>query len=242
MMRSGDTGTVLGRTTRLRGDLECEGDLQIDGEFTGSIRQSNGRVLLGAESHVRAHIVAQDVVVMGTLEGDIRATGRVDLRSTAVVTGDVFSGRLSMEENAMLQGQVDPSRSMEREIPPPAKAAPKLVEAPVIAPPAPVVPVQQEFREPEYFEPVSRAVVPSAYGLVEAGQPESRPSEHRQALPLRESSASHRIWPGVAAVASKNERQLPSALAAFAAGGRRDLSEFEMRASNEKMWHNSDTE
>jgi hypothetical protein len=43
------------------------------------------------------------------VEGTIRATERVELRSTAVVTGDVFAKRFAMEQDAILQGRVDPS-------------------------------------------------------------------------------------------------------------------------------------
>jgi cytoskeletal protein CcmA (bactofilin family) len=68
---------------------------------------------VGADGHVRATIVAQDVVVIGHVEGEIRATGRVELRDGAVVLGDVFASRLSIEEGATLRGGVDPSRANE---------------------------------------------------------------------------------------------------------------------------------
>lgn len=220
MMRPGEIATVLGRTTRLRGDLECDGDLQIDGDFEGSIRQNGGRVSIGPESRVRAHIIAQDVIVMGKVEGDIRATGRVELRSTAVVTGDIFAGRLSMEENAMLQGQVDPSRSEEREVPVRENLTPQLVEPATLA-----MPSQPEYRQPEYR------------------LPEQRQPEHRQAAPLREdNSSTHRIQ---TATLPLNERPMPSALAAFAVGGSRNSTEREVRSvntRNETLWHNGEAE
>ncbi len=112
-MRPGEITTVIGRSATFRGDLSSTDDLQIDGSFEGTIRQSSGRLTIGAEARVYASIVAPEVVVFGRVEGDIRASGRVDLRSTAVVLGDIFAGRLSMEENASLRGQVDPSRAGE---------------------------------------------------------------------------------------------------------------------------------
>lgn len=112
-MRSGEVSTVIGRTATFRGDLSSTDDLQIDGEFEGTIRLTGGRLTVGPEAHVKASIVAPEVAIYGWVEGDIRATGRVDLRSTAVVAGDIFAGRLSIEENASLHGQVDPSRAVE---------------------------------------------------------------------------------------------------------------------------------
>jgi len=112
-MKPGDGTTVIGKPAKFRGDLFSAEDLQIDGEFEGTIRLSAGRLTVGVDAKVRATISASDVVVFGRVEGDIHATGRVDLRSTAVVLGDVFAGRLSIEDNAALRGYVDPSRAGE---------------------------------------------------------------------------------------------------------------------------------
>jgi len=112
-MRPGEGSTVIGRSATFRGDLSSTEDLQIDGTFEGTIRLSSGRLTVGLEARVKASIAAPEVVVFGQVDGDIRATGRVDLRSTAVVLGDVFAARLSIEENATLHGQVDPTRAAE---------------------------------------------------------------------------------------------------------------------------------
>jgi cytoskeletal protein CcmA (bactofilin family) len=66
-----------------------------------------------ADGRVHATILAQDVVVMGRIEGEIRATGRVELRNGAIVLGDIFAARLSIEEGATLRGSIDPSRANE---------------------------------------------------------------------------------------------------------------------------------
>lgn len=123
-MRPGEITTIIGRSATFRGELSSTDDLQIDGSFEGTIRQSSGRLTIGAEARVQASIVAPEVVVFGRVEGDIRAAGRVDLRSTAVVLGDIFAGRLSMEENASLRGQVDPTRAGET-APPVGSVSPK---------------------------------------------------------------------------------------------------------------------
>jgi len=121
-MKPGEITTVIGRSATFRGDLSSTDDLQIDGTFEGTVRQTSGRLTIGVEARIYASIVAPDVVVFGRVEGDIRATGRVELRSTAVVLGDIFAGRLSIEENASLRGQVDPTRAGETV--PPVNAAP----------------------------------------------------------------------------------------------------------------------
>ncbi len=105
--------TIIGRELKFRGDISGSTDLLIDGEVDGVIRLTAARLTVRAEGRVRATIVAQDVVVIGLIEGEIRATGRVELRDGAVVLGDVFAARLSIEEGATLRGSVDPSRATE---------------------------------------------------------------------------------------------------------------------------------
>ena len=129
-MRPGEVSTVIGRTATFRGDFSSTDDLQVDGKFEGTIRLTGGRLTVGTEAHVNASIAAPDVVIYGRVDGDILATGRVDLRSTAVVVGDIFAGRFSMEENASLQGQVDPSRAGEAA--PLSSAEPSNVARPVV--------------------------------------------------------------------------------------------------------------
>ena len=105
--------TVIGREIKFRGDITGSADLLIDGEVDGVISLSVGRLTVRADGRVRASVVAQDVVVIGFIEGEIRATGRVELRNGAVVLGDVFATRLSIEDGATLRGTVDPSRANE---------------------------------------------------------------------------------------------------------------------------------
>jgi cytoskeletal protein CcmA (bactofilin family) len=105
--------TVIGLLMKIDGEVSGEGDLMVDGEVEGTIRMSASRVTVRADGRVRAAVFAKDVVVLGLVEGEIRATGRVELRNGAVVKGNVFSARLSMEEGATLTGSVDPTKIAE---------------------------------------------------------------------------------------------------------------------------------
>jgi cytoskeletal protein CcmA (bactofilin family) len=108
-----ESATVIGRSTKVHGELSGSDDLLIDGEVEGTIHLTAARLTVRAEGRVRASITAQDVIVIGRVEGEIRATGRVELRDGAVVLGDIFANRLSIEEGASLLGHVDPSKASE---------------------------------------------------------------------------------------------------------------------------------
>jgi cytoskeletal protein CcmA (bactofilin family) len=98
---------------KISGELTGSGDLLVDGEVEGTIRLASARLTVRSEGRVRATVLAQDVIVLGHVEGEIRATGRVELRDGAVVLGDVFSTRLVIEDGAILRGSVDPSKAAE---------------------------------------------------------------------------------------------------------------------------------
>jgi cytoskeletal protein CcmA (bactofilin family) len=108
-----ETATVIGRSMKIRGEFNGTDDLLVDGEIDGVIRLTASRLTVRSEGRIRATVVAQDVVVLGRIEGEIRATGRVELRDGAVVIGNVFAERLSIEDGAVLRGGVDPTKATE---------------------------------------------------------------------------------------------------------------------------------
>jgi cytoskeletal protein CcmA (bactofilin family) len=80
--------------------------MYMDGIVEGTISLPESRLTVGPNARVHADLNAHDVVVYGLVEGSIRATGRIELRDSAVVRGDIVAERLSIEENASIQGKV----------------------------------------------------------------------------------------------------------------------------------------
>jgi len=62
---------------------------------------------VGPNARVMADVNAHEVVIFGLVEGNLRASGRIELRASAVVKGDIVAERLSIEENASMKGRVD---------------------------------------------------------------------------------------------------------------------------------------
>jgi cytoskeletal protein CcmA (bactofilin family) len=69
---------------------------------------------------IHADIVAGDLVVFGRVEGSVKASGRAELKHSAAFIGDISASRLSIEDNATLQGYVDLTEAIQ----PPAKPEP----------------------------------------------------------------------------------------------------------------------
>ena len=112
-MTSTESKTVIGPNTKISGEISGTENLTVDGKVEGVIRLEGGCLTIRPDGQVRATVIAQDVIVLGRLEGEIRASGLLQLRGSAVVQGDVFAARLSIEDGASLRGNLDPSRSAE---------------------------------------------------------------------------------------------------------------------------------
>jgi cytoskeletal protein CcmA (bactofilin family) len=106
-MKQAEDSTVIGKSVTIRGELSASEDLYLDGEIQGTVSLPGNRLTIGPNARVQADVHVRDVVVFGRLEGNIRASGRVELRQTAVMQGDITSSRLSIEENASLKGKVE---------------------------------------------------------------------------------------------------------------------------------------
>lgn len=103
---SGDLAQI-GKSVVIKGELSGSEDLYVDGQVEGSISLKGNSLTVGPNGQVKASVEAKGVVVQGKLEGNIQATDRVDLRKSAVVTGDIATQRIAIEEGAYLKGKVD---------------------------------------------------------------------------------------------------------------------------------------
>lgn len=97
----------IGKTVIIRGEVRGGEDLTIDGRVEGTIQLADNRLTIGPNADVVADLAARDILVMGKVQGNVVATGRVELRAGCVLEGDVKALRLAIEDNAVLRGKVD---------------------------------------------------------------------------------------------------------------------------------------
>lgn len=81
-------------------------NLQINGRFDGTL-DTKGNLLIGQKAQVKATIQGESIRIAGTVTGNVTATSRVELLSTARLTGRVTSPRVIMQEGAVLQGTLE---------------------------------------------------------------------------------------------------------------------------------------
>jgi cytoskeletal protein CcmA (bactofilin family) len=106
-MKPVEGSTVIGKSVSIKGELSGSEDLFLDGSFTGTITLSESRLTVGPNAQITADLQVRDLIVFGVIDGNVHATGRIELRQTAVVNGDISAARLSIEESASVRGRVE---------------------------------------------------------------------------------------------------------------------------------------
>jgi cytoskeletal protein CcmA (bactofilin family) len=98
---------TIGRSLVVKGEVSGSESLFIDGRVEGSINFPDNRVTVGRNGIVAANITANEVVIMGKVQGNVECADRLDIRSEGLLAGDVITHRISVEEGAILKGGVE---------------------------------------------------------------------------------------------------------------------------------------
>lgn len=102
----GDVGHI-GKSVHIKGELTGSEDLYLDGEIEGTIDLHDHSLIIGPNGRIKASISARDLVVHGKVEGSVNATGRVELRKSCTLIGDVGTQRIVIEDGAFFKGAID---------------------------------------------------------------------------------------------------------------------------------------
>jgi cytoskeletal protein CcmA (bactofilin family) len=116
-LESGSTSTaagqsLIGPTVVIRGELVAEEDLLVKGRVEGFIDHSS-TVTVHAEGTVAAEIKAQEVLIEGTVDGNVYGTRRVQIAESGTVNGNVYAPRVGVLEGASFKGAVDMDADVE---------------------------------------------------------------------------------------------------------------------------------
>jgi cytoskeletal protein CcmA (bactofilin family) len=111
--RSGPS--IISADVKMTGTIVSTGEIDINGQIEGDVRAS--ALTVGETGAVKGEVVAESVVVRGTVEGRIRGR-KVQLCTGAKVRGDIFHASLAIEPNAIFEGAVKHAQDPMAEQPP----------------------------------------------------------------------------------------------------------------------------
>jgi cytoskeletal protein CcmA (bactofilin family) len=103
--------TLLGKTANLNGDLEFTGGLHLDGRVNGNVRSSaedGGALSVSESGFIEGKVEVTNIVMNGTVNGDMCARERLVLGGKARVNGNVYYGVIEMAPGAVITGKLIP--------------------------------------------------------------------------------------------------------------------------------------
>jgi cytoskeletal protein CcmA (bactofilin family) len=101
--------TLIGKAARVNGDVEFQGGLHLDGHIAGGVRAAEGpdaTLSVSQTGSIEGPVNVPNVVLDGTVKGDIHARERVVLGATARVEGNVYYGVIEMTLGAQIIGKL----------------------------------------------------------------------------------------------------------------------------------------
>jgi cytoskeletal protein CcmA (bactofilin family) len=101
--------TLIGAGTRIVGDVHFTGGFHLDGQIQGNVDappDSGATLSISDSGVVEGAVAAPNVVLNGTIKGDILAHERVELGSTARVAGNVHYNLIEMQMGAEITGKL----------------------------------------------------------------------------------------------------------------------------------------
>lgn len=97
----------IGKSVKVKGELSGSEDLYFDGEVEGSVDLCEHSLTIGPNGRIRANILAREIIVHGKIEGSLRASEKVELKKSCVLTGDISTQRIVIEDGAFFRGAID---------------------------------------------------------------------------------------------------------------------------------------
>ena len=105
----------LGASLHVKGEISGNEDLLIDGSVEGLVQLDERKLTVGATAKVTADIIAREVVVYGTVKGNLRAKDRIEIKKDGSVNGDLTTSRISIEDGAYFKGSIEIDKTSEKD-------------------------------------------------------------------------------------------------------------------------------
>jgi cytoskeletal protein CcmA (bactofilin family) len=101
---SGEWTGFLEQGVKVEGKIEATGTFRIDTAMKGTV-VSEQKLVIGGHAAIEGEIECNYVVIAGRFDGTIRAKGKVEIQTKAIVTGEIYTPCLLIEPGAVFDGQ-----------------------------------------------------------------------------------------------------------------------------------------
>jgi len=108
------TDTLIGEGTSFEGSIRSEGGLRVEGRIVGDI-ECAGDVTIGESGVARSRIQARNIIISGQVDGNVAATGKLTIKSTGKLHGNLSTPELSVESGGIFHGTSEMNAGTEAE-------------------------------------------------------------------------------------------------------------------------------
>jgi len=98
---------TIGKAVKIAGQIYSREDLYVDGDVEGTIELIEHKLTVGPNGKVHAGVKAREVVALGTIQGNVEASDRIEIRKDAKLVGDIKTARIIIEDGAYFKGSID---------------------------------------------------------------------------------------------------------------------------------------
>ena len=102
---------ALGKNVTVKGQIFAREDLTIDGEVEGTVECQEHRLTIGPNARVQAGLKAREIIIHGSIQGNVDATDKIDIKKEAKLVGDIKTSRIVIEDGAYFKGSIDISKA-----------------------------------------------------------------------------------------------------------------------------------
>jgi len=116
----GNSATI-GKAVKVVGQIFSREDLFVDGEVEGTVEALEHKLTIGPNGSVKAAVKAREVVALGTVQGNVEATEKIEIRKDAKLVGDIRTARIIIEDGAYFKGSIDIVKPEPAKVKPPTQ-------------------------------------------------------------------------------------------------------------------------
>jgi cytoskeletal protein CcmA (bactofilin family) len=95
----------------IKGEVSCNEDLTVDGSVEGPVHLGEGALTIGAGAALVGNVEALEVLVLGSIRGNLKVRGRITIKAEGSVVGDVSAARIIIEDGAFFYGAMEINRT-----------------------------------------------------------------------------------------------------------------------------------
>lgn len=112
------TGVVdcVGAGLRIKGEISGNEDLVVEGTVEGPIHLVDHKLTVGLGAKLNSEVVAREVIVHGSVKGNLRASDRIQIMKNGSVVGDLTTARILIEDGASFRGSIEIDRKADRQV------------------------------------------------------------------------------------------------------------------------------